>query len=164
MAQSVVSVLRQVPFLNSIPDEFLDRLAPVARRVSVAAGGVVFREGDAATSLYLLLDGIVALEICAPAVGCKRILTVESGELLGWSPALGQARMTATARALTDVLAIELDAAKCMALCENEPRFGYEFMKRTALALAKRLEATRLQLIDVYGNQMPHVPDERLAQ
>jgi len=36
-------------------------------------------------------------------------------------------------------------------------------MKRTALALAKRLDATRLQLIDVYGNQMPHVPDDRLA-
>ncbi len=117
-----------------------------------------------ATTFYLLLEGTVSLEICAPAVGCKRILTIESGELLGLSPALGEPRMAATARALTDVLAVGLNAAGCLALCEAEPRFGYELMKRTALALAKRLSATRLQLLNVYGDEMPTVADERAVR
>ncbi len=81
--------------------------------------------------------------------------------MVGWSPALGQPRLTATARALTNVLAIAIESSGCLALCKSEPRFGYELMKRTALALAKRLNATRLQLLNVYGDEMPHVSDER---
>jgi CRP-like cAMP-binding protein len=162
--QSVVSVLRRVHFLSDASDEFLDRLAPLARTISLPAGSVIFRQGDTATSFYLLVEGSVALEISAPAIGCKRILTVESGELLGWSPALGQPRMTATARALSDVLAVALDAAGCLALCDSEPQFGYELMKRTAIALAKRLNATRLQLLNVYGDEMPRVSEERAGQ
>jgi CRP-like cAMP-binding protein len=159
--QSVVSALRRVHFLSDASDEFLDRLAPLARTISLPAGSVIFRQGDVATSFYLLVEGRVSLEISAPAIGCKRILTVESGELLGWSPALGQPRMTATARALTDVLAVALDAAGCLTLCDSEPQFGYELMKRTALALAKRLNATRLQLLNVYGDEMPRASDEQ---
>jgi CRP-like cAMP-binding protein len=162
--QSGSSALRRVHFLSDVSDEFLDRLAPLAQTVSLPAGSVIFRQGDVATSFYLLLEGSASLEICAPAIGCKRILTVESGELLGWSPALGQLRMTATARALTDVLAVALDAAGCLALCDSEPRFGYELMKRTAIALAKRLNATRLQLLNVYGDEMPRVADEQKVQ
>jgi CRP-like cAMP-binding protein len=164
MAESLTSALRRVQFLKDVSDEFLDRLAPLAQTVSVRAGSLVFRQGDVANSFYLLLEGSVSLEICAPAIGCKRILTVEPGELLGWSPALAQPRMTATARALTDVLAVRLDAAGCLAICESEPRFGYELMKRTAIALAKRLNATRLQLLNVYGDEMPAVADERAVR
>ena len=99
----------------------------------------------------------------AAAVGCKRILTLGAGEMLGWSPVLKQQRLTATARALSDIQTVELDAAQVLAFCESEPRFGYEFMRRTSLALAKRLNATRLQLLDVFGSEMPPVPDERVA-
>jgi CRP/FNR family transcriptional regulator, cyclic AMP receptor protein len=164
MTQPVISVLRRVQFLEDASDEFLDRLAPRAQIVTVPAGRLVFRQGDVANSFYLLLEGSVSLEICAPAIGCKRILTVEPGELLGLSSALAQPRMTATARALTDILAIGLDGPGCLAICESEPRFGYELMKRTALALAKRLNATRLQLLNVYGDQMPTVADERAVR
>jgi CRP-like cAMP-binding protein len=164
MTDSIEAALRRVQFLGDLSDTFLDRLAPVARTVSISAGGVLFRQGDVANEFYVLLEGIVSLEICAPGIGCKRILTVELGELVGWSPALGQPRMTATARALTQVLALALDSAGCLALCESEPQFGYELMKRTALALSKRLNATRLQLLNVYGDVMPEAPDQGMGR
>jgi len=163
MTESVATALRRVQFLDQVADEFLDRLAPLARTVSIPSGGILFRQGDVASEFFLLVEGNASLEICAPAIGCKRILTVELGELLGWSPALGQPRVTATARALTHVLAVAIDSAGCLELCENEPRLGYELMKRTALAIAKRLDATRLQLLNVYGDEMPQVSDERMA-
>jgi hypothetical protein len=40
---------------------------------------------------------------------------------------------------------------KAISLCESDPRLGYELMRRTALALSKRLSAARLQLLDVFG-------------
>ena len=70
----------------------------MARLANFPAGAVVFRQGEPATTVYWLLEGNVTLEICAPGSGCKRILTVAPGELLGWSPLLEQQRLTATAR------------------------------------------------------------------
>lgn len=69
--------------------------------------------------------------------------------------------MTATARSLTKSQAIAMRGPQVLALCEQNPQLGYEFMKRAARALAKRLNATRLQLLDVYGTQLPAASDER---
>jgi CRP/FNR family transcriptional regulator, cyclic AMP receptor protein len=80
---------------------------------------------------------------------------VGEGELLGWSPVLEQSQLTATARALAATTAVEINASQILTVCEHDPRFGFELMRRAARALAKRLNATRLQLVDVYGNQMP---------
>jgi CRP-like cAMP-binding protein len=163
MPSDLIADLRGIHALDGMPDELLEELSRAARDVDLPAGSVIFRQGDPAQAAYLLVSGQVALEICTAGEGCKRILTVAGGELLGWSPALGQQQMTATARALSDVRAIELDGTRLLAACEHNPRLGFEFMKRTALALAKRLSATRLQLLNLYGPEMAPVADERAS-
>lgn len=164
MTNDAVETLRGIQLLQELPDDLLQQLATIARVVEFPAGAVIFRQGDAATTIYLVVEGNVALEICAPGVGCKRILTVAPGELLGWSPVLEQDRLTATARALTATRAVAVDGPQVLAICEHNPRFGYEFMKRAALTLARRLNATRLQLLDVFGSQMARAPDERTPE
>lgn len=154
-----VALLRQIRFLHEIADEDLARIAGVAQQRQVAANQVVFREGRPQTSIYLVVQGSVALEICAPGVGCRRIHTVADGDLLGWSPVLGLEQATATARTLTATTLIEVNAAQVVSICEHNPRFGYEFMRRMGLALAQRINATRLQLLDVYGSQLLAPPD-----
>jgi CRP/FNR family transcriptional regulator, cyclic AMP receptor protein len=150
-----LDALRHLHLLDGIEDVHLQQLATIARSLDFPADTVIFREGQAATDIYLVVTGNVALDICAAGVGCRRILTVGEGELLGWSPLLEQERLTATARTLTATQAIALDSAQILLLCEQDPKFGYEFMKRAALAIAQRLSATRLQLLNVYGEQMP---------
>jgi len=49
------------------------------------------------------------------------------------------------------VTAIALDAAKLLAAAEADPRFGYTLMKRLFTLVTDRLQATRLQLMDLYG-------------
>lgn len=43
---------------------------------------------------------------------------------------------------------------------QSHPSLGLELMRRTALALAQRLAATRLQLLDVYRHELPVVPED----
>jgi len=152
---SIAETLRELGFLQGIADEYLAQIAIVTERLSLPENKLVFREGEAAADVFLVLGGSVSLEICAPGVGCRRILTVGPGELLGWSPLLGQMRFTATARTLTPTELLKIHAGQLMTICEHNPRFGYEFMRRAAQALAKRLNATRMQLLDVYGQAMP---------
>ncbi len=151
----LLAQLRDVEFLQGFADDLLGKMAEMSRLVDFPSGAVIFREGEPATKVYLVTSGNVSIEICAPGVGCRRILTIGSGELLGWSPMLGQSQLTATARALADTSAIEINAGQLLTICEHNSRFGYELMVRAAGALSKRLNATRLQLVDVYGSQMP---------
>jgi CRP-like cAMP-binding protein len=134
-----------------VDEEHLDKLAEIAQLVSYEENEVVFRDGDTAESIYFVAAGGVSLEICAPGIGCRRILTMGPGELVGWSAVLGQSRLTATARAMNATGLVQVHAGLLRTLCDHDPNFGYEIMRRTALALAKRLSVTRMQLLDVYG-------------
>jgi CRP-like cAMP-binding protein len=154
-AAQMLDILRSLRFLHGVGDEVLTTIASVAELREVAAGSVVFREGQSDSHIYLVVSGAVGLEIRLVGQGPKRIQTVGPGELLGWSPVLGQITMTATARAVGATTLVAVDATQLATLCQHNPKFGFEFMKRTALALATRLSATRLQLLDVYGHQLP---------
>jgi len=153
----ILDTLRSLAALEGFSDEHLSILAGLALPARYQPGELIFREGQLAEDIYFLVRGQVSLEICTPGVGCRRILTLGDGELLGWSPVLEHARFTATGRALTETTVLRLRGTKLLELCERDPRFGYEFMRRAALALAKRLTATRLQLVNVYGQEMRSV-------
>ncbi len=158
--QEVAAALRGITFLQAVSDDLIKKLAEHSRIVAVSEGDVIFRQGEPARAIYLVIQGKVSLETCAAAVGCKRILTAGASDLLGWSPILEQDRFTATARSLEPTHLVEIDGERIARMCEQYPQLGYEFMKRVALALAKRLNATRLQMIDVYGSQMPEMTDQ----
>lgn len=156
---TVLEVLRGVHFLDGIAEEHLERLAELAQVVNFDEGNLIFREGDPASTIYLIVKGNVSLEICAPGIGCRRILTAGAGDLLGLSPLLDNVKLTATARTMAPTQAVAISGSQILTMCEHEPRFGYVFMRRAAAALAKRLNATRVQLLDVFGDQMPSVSE-----
>lgn len=156
--QEMLDILRGVRFLHGIPDQYLQSIASIAEVREVRAGSVMFREGQTHPYIYLVIHGAVALEIWVSGRTVKRVETVGDGELLGWSPTLAQPAMTATGRALQPTRVIAIDATQLVALCEHSPRFGFEFMRRTAQALAHRLGALRLQLLDVYRDEIPTAP------
>lgn len=149
----LTAALRDIRCLQGAEAKDLEKLGSVSHSVEFSAGDILFREGDAASRSFMIRTGDVFLEICAPGVGCRRISTVGSGELLGWSPVLEGARLTATARAAGTVQAIEVPASELLALCQASPRFGYMFMRGVAQTLAQRLSAARVQLLDVYGSE-----------
>jgi CRP-like cAMP-binding protein len=153
----LLETLRHIRFLEGLPPEQLQQVASLARLEEYRRGALIFREGQRLERIFLVAEGSVSLEICAPGQGCKRIQTIGPGELLGWSPVLGQGPMTATARALVPTQLAVLDAARVVALCRHDPEFCFTFLWRTAEALASRLNATRLQLLDVYRSELPGV-------
>jgi CRP/FNR family transcriptional regulator, cyclic AMP receptor protein len=154
----LLEILRGIDLLKGISEEDLLQIASIAEEIDFAEGDIIFREHSPAENLYLVTEGNVSLEICAPSVGCRRILTVGKGELLGWSPVLENARYTATARAMALTRTVRMNGRQLLTLCEYDSSLGYHFMQRAALALSKRLSATRLQLLNVFGTEMPTVP------
>jgi CRP/FNR family transcriptional regulator, cyclic AMP receptor protein len=147
---SLIETLRGIAFLDGATEPDLQRIAGVAQLEQYPIGSTLFRDNESLDCIFLIVTGSVALEIPGPDQAVKRTYTVGPGELLGWSPLLSKLPMTATARPLTLTRVVALNAGKVLALCEQDPRFGYAFMRRTAQALARRLDATRAQLVDQY--------------
>jgi CRP/FNR family cyclic AMP-dependent transcriptional regulator len=146
------TALRDVNFGVPLSAATAVKLAAICTRQDFPEGALIFDEGAKNPLLYLIVEGQVGLEMCVPARGCTRILTLGSGDLLAWSALLGDGRMTATAVALTPTRTLAASAPDLKVLCAADHDFGYEWMHAMAVALSKRLTATRLQLLDLYGD------------
>ena len=72
------------------------------------------------------------------------------GQILGWSWIISPYKWHFEARALEDVRAIALDGECLRNKCEEDPKLGYEMLKRFSHILEQRLQSTRMQLLDVY--------------
>jgi len=91
------------------------------------------------------------VEVLAPQHKPIIISTLSMGEILGWSWLLPPFQWKFHARAVDDVRAIGLDGKCLRTKCEENHDLGYEVLKRFAQIMEQRLEATRLQLLDVYA-------------
>jgi CRP-like cAMP-binding protein len=151
-------ILENLHFSAALPAHVLDFLAANSVLQRLPAGTVVFREGSANDNLYLVRSGRLALEMNVPGRGAVQILTVGPGEMAGWSSLLGEGKMTAGVSALEETEVVVAPAAQLRQLCEINHDFGFHLMRQMALALSKRLVATRLQLLDLFADTPPAIP------
>lgn len=151
--QTLEPVLAAHPFFQGLPEEDLQLLAGCASNVRFEINERIAREGEEANEFYLIREGRVALEVFAPERGSIIIQTLGTGEILGWSWLIPPYRWRFDARAVERTRAIALNGQCLRAKCEENPRLGYELLKRVTSVFVERLLATRLQLLDVYGKQ-----------
>ena len=148
----LTGLLRQHPFLAGISDEHMQTLVGCASNVRFPEGAYIIREGELANKFYLIRSGRVALEIDVAGRGSLRIQTTGPGEILGWSWLISPYRWHFSGVAVLETRAIALDGECLRNKCERDPAFGYDMLQRLAQVMESRLEATRLQLIDMYGD------------
>jgi CRP/FNR family transcriptional regulator, cyclic AMP receptor protein len=141
------------PFLAGLEPRAVSVLVGCASNVVFPPGDLLFKEGDPANRFYILREGDAAVELHVPGRGTMTIATVTEGEILGWSWLIPPHRCAFTVRAVTRVRAIAFDAACLRGKCEEDHDLGYELLKRFAAVMADRLQAARLQLLDLYASQ-----------
>ncbi|MEK7404200.1 MAG: Crp/Fnr family transcriptional regulator [Acidobacteriota bacterium] len=147
--KELIELLREHAFLERFKPEHVQKFAELAREVRFVRDQIIFREGEECGLFYLILSGRVALEVSAP--GCiLRVLTLEGGEQLGWSSVLEAGGKHFQARSLEAVRALVFDGARLREACDQDPEFGYALMTQLLQVVAERLQATRLQLMDIY--------------
>lgn len=153
MTDSVERVLREHAFLDGLDESACSVIGGCAKHVRFETGTYLLREGAPADELYLILDGRVALEVAVPERGTITFQTLGKGEVVGLSWLVAPYRWAYDARALEPVRAVAVDASCLRRECENDHDFGYVLMKRFVPVLVERLQATRFQILDVYGGR-----------
>jgi CRP/FNR family cyclic AMP-dependent transcriptional regulator len=141
----------QHPFFSGFSPEHGRLVAGCARYRHFKAGEYLFHEGDAANEFYIIREGRIALDITAPGRDPIVFATLGAGEIVGASWVMPPYRWRFDARAIDLTRAIGIDAACLRGKWEADHDFGYEMMKRFLPVVVQQLNATRLQLLDVYG-------------
>jgi CRP-like cAMP-binding protein len=144
-------IVKEHPFFAGMPDAFCELVCGCAKNVHFGAGQYLFHEGEPADWFYLLRHGLVALQVSAPGRGAVTFQTMAEGEIVGLSWLIPPYRWTYDAKAIELTRAIAMDAKCLRQKCEADHDLGYEMMKRFMPVLIQRLQATRLQVLDVYG-------------
>jgi len=139
------------PVLQGIDRGLLAQFQDSVSSVHLDAGQTVFRAEEDAKYVYLILSGQVAIQLYVPGRGAVTVQTVGAGEVLGYSWFLGAQRWHFDAVALEETWAAAVDADDIRRKCEADHDFGYEIAKRVVGVIAGAVEATRWQLLDVYG-------------
>ncbi|MGA9120849.1 MAG: cyclic nucleotide-binding domain-containing protein [Bacteroidota bacterium] len=147
--ENLADVLRQHPFLEKLSEEHMAVIVGCASNAHFPDGSLLIREGDIANKFYLLRTGRVTLEVNMPPREALRIQTVDAGEVIGWSWLISPYRWHFSARAVSDVRAIALDGECLRNKCSHDHDFGYEILERFTRVMEDRLQATRLQLLDL---------------
>ncbi|HET9732368.1 MAG TPA: cyclic nucleotide-binding domain-containing protein [Acidimicrobiales bacterium] len=151
----VAELVSRHPLLAGLPGDAASTVAGCARNEAFAAGSLLLSEGEAADTLYLIRRGTVAVEIHGPGRGRIVIETLGPGQAAGWSWLFPPYRWHFDVRAADAVGAVAVDAACLRAKAEQDPALGYELMKRCGAVLLDRLQATRVRLLDLYGDGRP---------
>jgi len=151
MPQSLEPIIREHPFFKGMDDRYIRIIVGCAKNVRFESGDVVLREGDPADQFYLIREGLVAVELMIPNRGFTTVQTIWDGDILGWSWLLPPYRCRFGARTVRPTRALAFDGKCLRGKCDEDHDLGYEVLRRFAGVTAERLEATRLQLLDLYG-------------
>ncbi|MCC9306091.1 cyclic nucleotide-binding domain-containing protein [Kitasatospora sp. RB6PN24] len=143
-------------FLGALTPAHRDRLLALAHDVSFPGGTRIFEEGGEADRFWIVGSGLVALDVHVPGRPEPVVETLGEGELVGWSWLFEPYRWHLGARTRTAVLAREFDARQVRGACEEDPAFGLAVTHCVAQVIARRLQATRTRLLDLYGPPPGH--------
>jgi len=151
--QTLESILCEHPFLVGLPEHHAKTVVGCVSNIHFTAGEVIFQEGEEANHFYLIREGKVSLQLFSDRRGPLTVLTLTDGEILGWSWLFPPYHWKFTAQAMKDTRAFAVDGKCLREKAESDHALGYELLRRFAHVAETRLEATRLQLVNVYQDQ-----------
>jgi len=150
--QTLEELIAAAPLFAGLSAAHLQLIAGCGANERFAAGEHLFREGAPADRFFLIRKGAVALEIDAPGRGPLIIETLHNSDVVGWSWLFEPYRWELDARASELTRVVAFDGACLRGKCDADHELGYQLMRRFAASLTEGLQATRLQLLDVYGH------------
>jgi CRP-like cAMP-binding protein len=138
--------LKSHPFMGGASKEFLNQVEEFATDGSIDAGVQLFREGEYADRCYLIVSGSVALEMECDSQRNALIEVVHAGGVVGWSWLFPPFEWHLSARTLEPCEVVILNGASLLIRAEEDPKFGFELIRRITREVIHRLQSTRCRL------------------
>ena len=140
-------------FFAGLGPESIDFLANHSRLRPVSAGEALFHYGEKADRFYLITRGSVSVEVVAIEGPALVLQSLGAGALIGWSWLIAPYKWSFQARATSPGEVLEFDGTAVLSRCEQDPRFGYELLKRFSALMSERLQFARQRMMAEWNPQ-----------
>ncbi len=137
----VDKIKRNVPIFAGMPPDCLLATLAAADHFAVAAGELVFNEGDIGGAFYVLVAGEVRVEKLLHGTEVE-LARLGAGQCFGEMALVGGHTRSATVRALRDCVAMRFDCDKV----DADDRSAHFIYRNIARILAARLGESSVQL------------------
>ena len=149
--QAIAEYLSDHEFFSELSVDIIKLLCESVRSLEIKKGEVLFRQGEHADKFYIVRNGRVSVQIPAIMGPTLEVQTLSTNRILGWSWLISPYQWRFQAKAEEDSTLLEFDGAAILARCEQDPKVGYELLKKFAALMAERLEASRQKLMDEWN-------------
>lgn len=146
-------ILEGQPFFEGLAEGHMTLLAACASLCGYRAGTRILAEHDHADFFMVIRSGRVALQSHLPGRQRETFLTLGPGDVLGWSWLVSPHRWHYDARARNDVHVVRFDAGVLRQRMDHDPALGYAVFQRFTTLIVQRMQAARLQGLDIYAGQ-----------
>jgi CRP/FNR family cyclic AMP-dependent transcriptional regulator len=135
--------LRQVSLFADLDEDQLGRLAGFASEVSYPANHILFREGDAVDSFYLVREGGVTVFRDTKGKPIQLLARLEEGGYFGEMGLLNRARRLASARTSGPTRLLRIDKTDLLQVLADNPglelKFRAEIIRRHGMNVSSLL-------------------------
>jgi len=146
-------LLRRYPLFAGQSHYMLEEIAMLSNEVTKTEGEWLFRENEEANRLYLVLDGAVALTLFVSLNGEQQHLATShslgKNEIVGWSSIVTPHQYKLGARAVKDSHLLEIDAPPLRQLLDDNPEYGYHFLRQVAEVVSERFMLVNIQIMSL---------------
>jgi CRP-like cAMP-binding protein len=142
-------MLAEFDLFRNVSRETLNEVVEISETIKVNKGEFVFKEGEKANKLHLLVSGGIALRVnltSRPDSVTVSFLNIPH-QTLGWSGVVAPNHYTASALCEEDSELVSIPSDKFLQILESHPEDGYKIMLRITTIISDRLRNSRQALL-----------------
>ena len=149
--QSTADYLSAHEFFSEFSDDLLEFLCECSSSYEIKKGQLLFRQGENADKFYVVRSGLISLQMPAILGPTLEIQTLDNDQVLGWSWLISPYKWNFQSKAEEDTELLQFDGAIILARCEQDPKFGFELIKKFAALMSVGLNAAREKMMDEWN-------------
>jgi CRP/FNR family cyclic AMP-dependent transcriptional regulator len=154
-----VAELQVVGLFSAIDEGLIAELADQLHVISLSAGQIVFREGDAGRTMYVVLEGQLELTKRSRRGRETRIVMLDSGDWFGEMSLLGVMARPTTACATQATRLLEIRALDLDRLYRSNVKAYALMVMNIARQLSRKLSVAESILADTVTSVIDHYAD-----
>jgi CRP-like cAMP-binding protein len=142
-------MLADFDLFKDVSKDALTEIAAISQTIKVAKDDFVFREGERADKLHLLIRGSIALRVNLTSRPDSVTVSFVNRphQTLGWSGVVAPNHYTASAFCEEDTELLVIPSDKFLKILDKYPEVGYKVMLRITQIISDRLRNSRQALL-----------------
>jgi CRP-like cAMP-binding protein len=149
--QSIAEYLSAHDFFSEFSADLLEFLCECSSSHEIKKGQLLFRQGEDADKFYVVRTGLISLQMPAIMGPTLEIQTLDADQVLGWSWLISPYKWNFQSKAEEDSKLLQFDGAIILARCEQDPKFGFELIKKFAALMSVGLNAARQKMMEEWN-------------